>query len=90
MNWYDIFNNIQKFFSRLNSYCCGCSSCSNKRQFDNNKELKKTVNFTLPKDRFYYSTYTNIIVNDISYPVYKCYGDYQSQYIKVNNAYIKL
>jgi hypothetical protein len=82
MSWSDLVNNIQKFFS--------CFSCCYKRHIDKDKYIKKTVNFTLPKDRFYYSTYTNIIVNDVSYPVYKCYGDTQSQYIKINNAYLKV
>jgi hypothetical protein len=82
MNWSDLFNNVQKFFS--------CFSCCYKRQIDKNKEIKKAVTFSLPKDRFYYSTYTNVVVNNKSYPVYKCYGDSQKQYIKVNNVYMEL
>ena len=61
MNWSDLFHNIHKFFSRLNC----CYNCYKKR-IDTNKEIKKSVTFTLPKDRFYYSTYTNIIINNKS------------------------
>jgi hypothetical protein len=82
MSWSNLVNNIQKFFS--------CFSCCYKRHIDKHKKENIHVSFTLPRERFYYSTYTNIIVNDVSYPVYKCYSDTQSQYIKINNAYLKV
>jgi hypothetical protein len=66
-----------------------CCNSGRKRHLNNIPvSTSKRVSFSENSSKFYYLTYTNIIVNDVTYPVYKCYGNPYNQYIKVNDAYL--